>query len=159
MSIDIETAYYHVGIVVPDLEAAQARLTELIGVTWGQVMEIEAYDFRDGDGNDLSLPNKICYSSAPPHLELIQEVPGTVWECNEHSNLHHIGFWSGALTAESERLSASHCPLQLCGRSGDRAPVSFAYHRDPLGVRIEVVDAGIRSMIETLYFGPDDSKE
>ena len=22
------------------------------------------------------------------------------------------------------------CPLQLCGRSGDQAPVSFAYHRD-----------------------------
>jgi len=153
MSIDIEPVHYHVGIVVPDLEAAQARFTDLLGVTWGQVMEIDAYPFRDGDGNDLTLPNKICYSTTAPHLELIQEVPGTVWECNEHSNLHHIGFWSGSLAAESERLSASLCPLQLCGRGASTGPESFAYHRDPLGVRIELVDAGLRSMIESLYFG------
>jgi hypothetical protein len=30
--------HYHVGIVVPDLEAAQAPLTELLGVRWGPVM-------------------------------------------------------------------------------------------------------------------------
>ena len=111
--------YYHVGIVVPDVEAAMAHLTELLGITWGPVVETEALEVRDGDGNDLVVPNKLCYSTAPPHLELVQEVPGSVWECNEHSNLHHIGVWTDALPADSQRYSELRCPLQLCGRDAD----------------------------------------
>ena len=30
--------HYHVGIVVTDIEAASARLSEMLGVTWGPVM-------------------------------------------------------------------------------------------------------------------------
>ncbi len=83
----------------------------------------------------------MCYSVEAPHLELIQEVPGSVWECNEHSNLHHIGFWSDDLAADGATWPSSGCPLQLCGRPETEAPVSFAYHRNDLGVRIEIVDS------------------
>jgi catechol 2,3-dioxygenase-like lactoylglutathione lyase family enzyme len=147
-----EAEHYHVGIVVPDLAEAQARMTELLGIAWGPVMHLDGFDVRDGDGHDLVLPSTLCYSTSAPHLELIEEVPGSVWACNEHSNLHHIGFWSGALTADSQRLSAAACPLQICGRAGDRSPVSFAYHRDPLGVRIELVDSAIRDTMTAMLF-------
>ncbi len=50
---------------------------------------------------------------------------------------------------------ASGCPLQLCGRDGDDAPLSFAYHRDDeLGVRFELVDATMRDDMAFL-FQPD----
>ena len=32
--------HYHVGIVVPDIEIGAAKLTELIGVTWGPIVGI-----------------------------------------------------------------------------------------------------------------------
>ncbi|MCU1458453.1 MAG: hypothetical protein JWL73_2545 [Actinomycetia bacterium] len=150
----IDGALYHVGIVVPDLEAAQARLSALLGVTWGPVMDIEAVEFRDADGNDLSLPNKLCYSTTAPHIELVEEVPGSVWECNEHSNLHHIGYWTDSLESDSARLTESVCPLQICGRTGVHAPEMFSYHRDPLGVRIELVDAALRPTMESFMFQP-----
>jgi hypothetical protein len=150
----MEATHYHVGIVVPDLAAAQVRLHELLGVEWGPVMHLDALELRDGDGQPIELPNTLCYSTAPPHLELIEEVPGSVWSCNEHSNLHHIGFWSGALVADSQSLSAAACPLQLCGRGPTAEPVSFAYHRDPLGIRIEVVDEAIRPTMEGWLFQP-----
>jgi hypothetical protein len=36
--------------------------------------------------------------------------------------------------------------------------VSFAYHRDPLGVRIELVDVGLRpTMQQLLFIAPDGS--
>jgi hypothetical protein len=143
---------YHVGIVVPDIEAAQAHLGELLGISWGPIVEVEALDVRDGDGNDLVVPNRLCYSTEPPHLELVQEVPGSVWECNEHSNLHHIGVWTDALPADSATYSDLRCPLQLCGRESGTAPVQFAYHRDPLGVRIELVDAAMKPMMEEFMF-------
>ena len=147
--------HYHVGIVVPDIAAAQAQLTEFIGVTWGPVLRLEATDYRDGSGRDLVLPTAMCYSVEQPCLELIEELPGSIWVRNDHSNLHHIGFWSRNLAGDSTALTGSGCPMQLCGRAGDHAPVSFAYHRTDLGVRIEIVDSAMSDAMEFL-FRPDE---
>jgi hypothetical protein len=100
------------------------------------------------------VPNRICYSVQAPHVELIQEVPGTPWVCNEHSNLHHLGFWSEALAADSGRLGAAACPLELMGGHGSGPPGMWAYHRDPLGIRIEVVSEDLRPFMEGHLFGP-----
>ena len=147
---------YHVGIVVPDLAAAREQVSGQLGTAWGPILHLDGADYRDGSGQDLVLPTTMCYSVEPPHLELIQEVPGSVWVCNEYSNLHHIGFWSDDLIADSTDLVGSGCPLQLCGRAGEQAPASFAYHRNDLGVRIEIVDADMRDAMSFL-FQPDES--
>lgn len=144
--------HYHVGIIVPDIAEAQVRLTEMLGVRWGPVIRMESVPYRDGSGNDIELPTTMCYSTGEPCLELVEEVPGTVWVRNEHSNLHHLGFWSEELGSSSEQLTRIGCPLQLSGRSKDAAPVTFAYHReDALGVRIELVDAAMRQAMGTLF--------
>jgi hypothetical protein len=147
--------HYHVGIVVTDIDAARTRLSTLLGVSWGPLLRLDATDYRDGAGNDLTLPTTMCYSVGDPCLELIEEVPGSVWVRNEHSNLHHIGFWSEGLAEDSTGLAGGGCPMQLCGRAGQAAPVSFAYHRDNvLGVRVELVDASMREAMAFL-FQPD----
>jgi len=145
--------FYHVGIVVPDLEAAQAYYTDLLGLEWGPVLETDV-EVRLGDGRERVFPNKIVYSTAAPHLELIQETPGSPWVCNEHSNLHHIGIFSGAFGADADRLVGSACPLEMYGGHGDGPPSTFTYHRDPWGVRIELVDAAIRPVMEEFMFRP-----
>lgn len=151
----MNASHYHVGIVVHDLQAARAQLHETLGLTWGPVLHLDAADYRDGIGTDLALPTTLCYSTGQPALELIQEVPGSIWVRNEHSNLHHLGFWSESLRPDSASLASLGCPLQLCGRADQDAPVSFAYHRDEvLGVRIEVVDASMREAMAFL-FQPD----
>ena len=143
--------YFHVGIVVPDLPTAQAELSEQLGVRWGPTLHLDSVDYRDAAGNDLELPTTMCYSVDDPHLELIEEVPGSLWVCNEFSNLHHIGVWSDDLDVDGARLTGSGCPLQLCGRAGDLAPVSFSYHRNDLGVRIEIVGSGLREAMSALF--------
>ena len=149
--------HYHVGIVVPDVAAARDRLTELLGVSWGPIMHLDEVPYRDADGKDIVLPSTICYSTEAPHIELVEETPGSVWVRNEFSNLHHIGFWSDGLADDSALLGVGGCPLQLCGRDGSSAPVSFAYHRDEvLGIRYELVDSSIREMMSFL-FEPDQS--
>jgi catechol 2,3-dioxygenase-like lactoylglutathione lyase family enzyme len=147
--------HYHVGIVVADLRAARARFSERLGLTWGPIVHMDRVEYRAADGSDVLLPTTICYSTAQPCLELIEEVPGTVWARNEHSNLHHIGFWTDDLTADSAALTEIGCPLQLAGRAGPVAPATFAYHRDDeIGVRIELVDAAMRDAMAPL-FAPD----
>jgi catechol 2,3-dioxygenase-like lactoylglutathione lyase family enzyme len=144
-------AMFHVGIVVPDLDLARARFTELLRLHWGRIIGHEI-EVRDGEGNDLVVPNRICYSTEPPYLELIQEVPGTPWVCNEHSNLHHIGFFSDTLAADSRELSAAACPLELADGHGYATPSAFTYHRDPLGIRVELVNADLREAMEQFMF-------
>ena len=148
---------YHVGIVVPDLDAARAHFTELLGVEWGPVAENEI-QIRDGDGNEFVVPNRICYSTQPPYLELITEVPGTPWVCNEYSNLHHIGFFSDTLAADSDGLRGARCPLEVRDGHGSAPPTRFAYHRDGLGIRIELVNAALRTVMEQHLFRPPDER-
>lgn len=147
----IGNGLYHVGIVVPDLEVASARLSDILGVEWGPIME-SSLELRNGDGTDVVVPNRARYSTQPPHLELIEETPGTVWVCNPYSNLHHIGFFSDDLRANARTLSSLRCPLEVMGRDGDRAPVTFTYHHDELGVRIEHVDASLREGLQEFAF-------
>ncbi len=153
----MDANHYHGGIVVADIESARSRLSDALGVTWGPVFHLDATASRDGTGADLELPTTMCYSTGEPCLELIEEVPGSLWVRNEHSNLHHVGFWSERLAADSAGLSGAGCPLQLCGRSGRDAPVSFTYHRDEsLGVRIELVDTSLREAMGFLFQSAQD---
>jgi hypothetical protein len=143
--------YYHVGIVVPDLEAAQAYYSDLLGLEWGPVLETDV-EVRVGDGSERIFPNKIVYSTEAPHIELIQETPGSPWVCNEHSNLHHIGIFAPDLGADAARFVGSACPVEMCGGHGEGPPSTFTYHRDPWGVRLELVDGAIQPMMEAFMF-------
>jgi hypothetical protein len=140
---------FHVGIVVPDLESACEHFTAMLGLDWGPIVE-GPVEVRDDGGNDLVVPNRIRYSLGAPHIELIQETPGTVWVCNDYSNIHHIT----DLVKDSIDLASVRCPLELSGREGSSAPTQFTYHRDPLGVRIEHVDAALRPMMEEYIYAP-----
>jgi hypothetical protein len=40
------------------------------------------------------------------------------------------------------------------GGQGDGPPESFSYHRDPLGVRVELVDGTLRALMEEHMFRP-----
>ena len=106
-------------------------------------MSLDAVEYRDEAGHDIVLPTTMRYSTGTPCLELILEVPGSVWVRNESSNLHHIGFWSDSMPAQSDAFSAAGCPLQLCGRAGDdrtdvvRVPPGQRT-RDPHGTRRRV---------------------
>lgn len=142
---------FHIGIVVPDLDAGCERFTELLGLEWGPVMQNDI-EIRDGDGRARVVPNRIRYSTTAPHFELIQECPGTPWVCNEHSNLHHVGIFTDALVADSGDLAAASCPLELMDGGADALPSMFIYHRDPLGVRLELVNVEMRPMMEQHMF-------
>ena len=123
----VQRGPFHVGIVVPDLVAARAHFTELLGVVWGPVMESDSV-FVDGTGTEVGYRLKVCCSTVAPYLELLEEVPGTTWECNAHSNLHHIGFWSDAIEEDSARWSSARCPLVLGRHSAGE--LRTAYHEN-----------------------------
>ncbi len=133
-------SYFHVGMIVPGLEEAQAALTELVGLTWRSTIEAPVPVHTAATGTTETVQLRFAYSEQQPCLELIEAVPGTVWGLSEGSNLHHLGFWTDDLRRESSRLDAARCPLEACMDLGDgQRPTSFGYHTG-LGIRVELVD-------------------
>jgi hypothetical protein len=146
---------YHVGIVVPRLEDAQARLTELFGLGWGPLIEAEN-PFVNAEGREVTANMRICFSTEAPRFELIEEIPGTPWVCNEFSNIHHIGFYAGNVVAISGALAEARCPFEI-GRlpeASDPTGLGWSYHRDPLGLRFELVAETMRPGLEEFAFKP-----
>jgi hypothetical protein len=122
--------YFQVGFVVPDLEAAMAELGAGLGVEMLGPLERDV-----GDG-----VLRIAFAmTAPPYLELIQGPPGSLWDATAGPRMHHLGYWSDDLDADSARLEAAGMALEL--------DLGFArYHRpaSAAGARIELIDAGFR---------------
>jgi hypothetical protein len=69
---------YHVGIVVEDLGAAQAELSSLAGYVWGTEMAATV-EVRLATGT-AELFMRLVYSVSLPRVELVQRIPGTMWE-------------------------------------------------------------------------------
>jgi len=78
--------YYHTGIVVPDLDAAMARLSALVGYEWINPLTY-TLPFRTVSGT-RELTSTFVYSLQSPHVELIQQVAESPWTAaagNDHS--------------------------------------------------------------------------
>ncbi|MCT9075603.1 VOC family protein [Streptomyces fulvoviolaceus] len=128
---------YHTGIVVPDIEVWKARMTEVAGHRWTETMTGEV-QVRLADGvRPLQL--RFAYSLDAPHIELVQEIPGTPWTAGERMATHHLGYFCDDLQTTSKGLEEAGFPLEACAIV-DGALSIFAYHLDPSGVRIEIVD-------------------
>ena len=145
----MEPDLYHVAIVVADLRQAMRHLEISFGYRWLQPVEVAVATWSPDQREKTVVTLRAVYSASTPRLELIEEVPGTIWVQNDHSNLHHIGFWSSDVEGDSEGLRASGCPMQLADWGGGSATAStWAYHWSELGVRIEIVSDAIRALIE-----------
>ncbi|MGI5460194.1 VOC family protein [Streptomyces sp. CA-249302] len=131
------TDLYHTGIVVPDLEAWKIRMSEVAGHRWTETMSAEL-PVRLADGERV-LKLRYTYSLDAPHIELVQEIPGTPWTASAHNATHHLGYFCDDLTATSKRLEEAGFALEACAIV-DGAPSIFAYHLAPSGIRIEIVE-------------------
>lgn len=130
---------FHTGLVVADMDAATARLTALSGYEWTTPIESTlAVTTSDGD---YDVPFRFVYSIQPPHLEVIQEVPGTVWTAVPGSAVHHLGYWADDLRSAAAELEAAGYRLEA--RPAGHELAMFAYYTDHTGVRIEIVDRAL----------------
>ncbi|WP_427924745.1 VOC family protein [Streptomyces sp. cg40] len=131
------TDLYHTGIVVPDIELWKTRLTGIAGYRWTETLAADL-PIRLADG-DRVLPMRYAYSLDAPHIELVQEIPGTPWTATEHIATHHLGYFCDDVPATSKRMEEAGFPLEACGLV-DGAMSIFAYHLAPSGLRIEIVE-------------------
>jgi len=126
---------YHMGVVVPDLDVAIERLSAVGGYRWTKTVEA-TIPVITADG-PVDIPFKMVYSIDAPHLELVQEVPGTTWTSAPRNAAHHLGYWTDDVLATGAALERAGYAFEA--RAGGHESPIFAYYLDPLGVRIELM--------------------
>jgi catechol 2,3-dioxygenase-like lactoylglutathione lyase family enzyme len=136
---------YHTGIVVPDLDAAMARLTAVTGYRWITPLSY-TLPFRTAAGS-RELTSTIVYSVQGPHLELVQEVPGSPWTAAPGSSVHHLGYFTDNLAETGRMLERNGFTFEMTADVAQPSAESdlalFAYYVDAFGTRIEIVDRAL----------------
>ena len=129
--------YFQVGFVVPDLEAAMAEIGAGLGV--------EMIGPQERDLGDCVL--RIAFASTPPpYLELIEGPPGSLWDATEGAHIHHLGYWSADLDADSDRLEAAGMEREL-----DLGYVRYHRPAAGAGARVELISTTHRTNFLTRW--------
>ncbi|MCY4392131.1 MAG: VOC family protein [Chloroflexi bacterium] len=132
---------YHVGIIVPDMEAAMDELGRRFNVGWRDP-STATVRVRDHAGDRILSPRvTFCDNSTPIALELIEALPGTVWSVTGRSQLHHFGLYVDSVQAAIDELGPG-MELEMAGLDRDGMLAGFCYVTDDLGVRMELVARG-----------------
>jgi hypothetical protein len=138
---DFDAPYFHVGLVVEDLDAAMKELSAATGLQWAKVVTREIGDWT----------YRLVYSrTGPPYVELVEGGEGTPWDVSNGPRLDHLGWWIGDVDAELERLAAVGVPVerdlrQLGSAAFVKAPAS--------GLKIELIGRDRRSRFEQMFSG------
>jgi hypothetical protein len=119
-------SHFQVGFVVPDLEAAMEELGAALGV---EMIGPQERDLGKG------LVLRIAFARTPaPYLELIEGPPGSIWDSTGGARIHHLGYWSEDMDADSARLEAAGMAREI--------DLGFARYHGPgsaTGARVELI--------------------
>ena len=143
-----QSSQFHVGCVVWDIEQAQGALSRTVDLQWTPTEE-RVLDCRVPAGR-RSYPIRFSYSLQPPHLELVERIPGSLWDSSTEFCIHHLGYWSEDLSGDFEALQEAGYACEYAGATDDHdGVVRGAYFRTPLGGLIELVDVALRPGFES----------
>lgn len=144
---------HHVGMVVPDLDEAVSDMADV-----GEWIHLGIRQPRVPDGahglrlipETAKVALKAAFSRAgPPHFELIEGVPGTIWSPGEAAMLHHVAYWvpEERLDERSRDLEARGMVLEATRLNMAGTAVRAVYHRWRTGFRVELLAWGLPGSI------------
>jgi hypothetical protein len=79
----------------------------------------------------------------PPHVELIQEVPGSPWTAAPGNSIHHLGYFTDSLADSARMLEDNGFTFEATADVAPPGLALFAYYIDEFGTRIEIVDRAL----------------
>jgi hypothetical protein len=95
---------WHVAFAVDNLEEAMDRFGAALNLDWLPIKNFSGKSVH-ADGTPYHLETRLTFATAGPcALELFERVPGTPNEPARGTAFHHMGYWSGDLSTERDRL-------------------------------------------------------
>ena len=127
----------HLGLVVPDIEAALGRFRAL-GHRFAPVTEPLARIRRPGGAVEETPLRYATSGGELPYVKLIQEVPESFWQQDRPGvPWHHVTYWADDLDEATARLVADGFVVEADGLEPDDR-VRYRFLRTPEGARIEL---------------------
>ena len=125
--------YFHVGILVRDVEAARADFTATLGVEFEPV---HSQQIATGE------TTRFCYSlQGPPYLELVEMTGTGSWSADQPEGFHHLGLSDPSVAV---RCTAFGAGVDLVASGKDGSPLVVLTPPEALhGVRVEYFDASV----------------
>jgi hypothetical protein len=138
----------HIGIVVPNLEAAKSRLSGTAGHRWVDTFAGEMPVLL-GDQRHRIVTRVAWSVEGPCHLELIEAVPETLWSARGEMYLHHFGYWVQDIDNVSRRLEVTGMPVEVRYDNDSERRDVFVYHKGDDGLRIELGGQQQRELVRS----------
>ncbi|MFD3926956.1 VOC family protein [Streptomyces sp. NPDC058614] len=139
---------FHVGLVVDDLAEASAELSAVLGYRWCEEMGAAVHVTLPTGDTVLDL--RSVYSTTTPRVELVRSIPGTLWEPTAGSGVHHLGYWSDDVAADSADLVRHGYEVEAVGTRPDGTPY-WAFHRSGTGPRVELVARELQPVLDQFW--------
>jgi quinol monooxygenase YgiN/catechol 2,3-dioxygenase-like lactoylglutathione lyase family enzyme len=141
-------SYFHVGVVVPDLDKAVARFADVLGVRFTEPATFHVPRLEDPRPHPADL---VCAFSMtrPPYYELIQAAGDGIVSAGHAGQIFYFGCWEPDMAGRLDRLRREGVGVDALFRmDAESPPFAMITAPDLLGARIEYVDLSDRGPIE-----------
>jgi catechol 2,3-dioxygenase-like lactoylglutathione lyase family enzyme len=129
----LNAPFFHIGILVRDVEAARADFTEKLGLEFEPV---HSQQIATGE------TTRFCYSlQGPPYLELVEMTGTGNWSPDQPEGFHHMGVSDPGVPA---RCGAFGGGVDVIAPAEDGSPrVALTPPEALHGIRVEYFDAAV----------------
>lgn len=138
--------FFHVCILVADIEDAVERFSEAFDMTFAPILTSDM-EFH-GASNERDALRWVFSRQGPPYIELIEGQGDGLLSLAAGERLHHIGRW--APPAQIADLKSRFGEAVTITRPGFAGNLWFADPALFYGIWIELVDEGFRPVLESL---------
>lgn len=140
--------YFHVGILVENLEAAIDRFSKVLGLTFNDPLMAEFECLEDPDPHEGFV--RCTYSrQGPPFIELLEANGAGLFSLAQGQGVHHMGFWDPDVDVQCGFLSGHGVEREARVANPDGTTFSlFTRPEDLFGLRLEVLHDASREGTE-----------
>jgi catechol 2,3-dioxygenase-like lactoylglutathione lyase family enzyme len=140
--------YFHIGILVRDLEAAVKRFSEVMGLTFAEPITATFASLEDPEPHPSFV--RCTYSCGEsPHIELLEANGDGLFTIKQGEGIHHLGIWEADTAGRCAVLAAASVPIGARVVQPDGHIMTV--FNDPAalhGIRLEFLDDSSRPLMD-----------
>lgn len=151
----VET-YFHIGVIVPDLEKAMEDFSRVLGLTFAEPTRVHIPFLSDPDPHPHDV--HVTFSEdGPPYYELIEAHGDGIFSAREERKILYLGMYEPDMVGRIATLREQGIGIDAAARFEEGATPDWIITKpDVLGVRLEYVDSrdkpGIDRWVHTGVF-------
>lgn len=150
-----DSPYFHIAILVNDLEEAIDRYSRVLGIDFVDPT-LSTARFWEKNREERTLEARLSYSKQQegPYIELVEAQGDGLFDSRRGEGIHHVGLWEPDCEARVEEMKQKGVEL-VAAQYTPEGEIIVAYFEpaDMNGVMLEIVDSGRKEMMERWFAG------